>query len=55
MYPASSVSGWYFSHPDAQYFPISLIGQDQLEDYAKRKAMAIEEAIKWLKPIIMHS
>jgi 5-methyltetrahydrofolate--homocysteine methyltransferase len=49
MYPASSVCGWYFSHPKSQYFGVGKIGRDQLEDYAQRKEMAIEEVEKWLR------
>ncbi|MDJ1503888.1 methionine synthase [Xanthocytophaga agilis] len=50
MYPASSVSGWYFSHEQAKYFPVGKMAKDQLEDYAQRKNMTIEEAEKWLAP-----
>jgi 5-methyltetrahydrofolate--homocysteine methyltransferase len=50
MYPASSVSGWYFSHAQAKYFPVGKIAKDQLEDYAQRKGMTIEEAEKWMAP-----
>ncbi len=50
MYPAASVCGWYFSHPQSGYFGIGKILNDQLEDYAKRKGMSIEEAAKWLAP-----
>ncbi len=50
MYPASSVCGWYFSHPKSQYFGIGKIMKDQLEDYARRKNWSIEEAEKWLRP-----
>lgn len=50
MHPASAVSGWYFSHPDAKYFPVSKIGQDQVEDYAKRKDESLEWTEKWLQP-----
>lgn len=50
MYPASSVSGWYFSHPEAKYFNVGKISEDQLKDYAQRKNMTIEEATKWLRP-----
>jgi 5-methyltetrahydrofolate--homocysteine methyltransferase len=50
MYPAASVCGWYFSHPQSGYFGIGKILNDQLEDYAKRKGMNIEEAAKWLAP-----
>ncbi len=48
MTPASSVSGWYFSHPEARYFNVGKIGKDQLEDYAKRKEMSLGDAEKWL-------
>ena len=50
MYPASSVSGWYFSHGQARYFPVGKIAKDQLDDYARRKNMDIGEAEKWLSP-----
>jgi 5-methyltetrahydrofolate--homocysteine methyltransferase len=52
MYPASSVCGWYFSHPDARYFGIGKIGKDQLNDYAERKGMSLEEAERWLRPVL---
>jgi len=50
MWPAASVSGYYFAHPDARYFGLGKIGQDQLKDYAKRKGISIEMAQKWLAP-----
>jgi 5-methyltetrahydrofolate--homocysteine methyltransferase len=50
MMPAASVSGVYFSHPQAKYFNVGRIGRDQLEDYARRKGMTIEEAERWLAP-----
>jgi 5-methyltetrahydrofolate--homocysteine methyltransferase len=50
MTPPASVSGYIFSHPDSSYFNIGKIGHDQLEDYAKRKNMTINEAAKWLAP-----
>ena len=50
MTPAASVSGVYFSHPDAKYFAVGRIGRDQLEDYAKRKGITIEQAERWLAP-----
>jgi 5-methyltetrahydrofolate--homocysteine methyltransferase len=50
MLPAASVSGLYFSHPQAKYFNIGRIGRDQLESYAKRKGMTVEEAERWLGP-----
>ncbi len=48
MYPASSVCGWYFSHPQSQYFGVGKITKDQLADYANRKKMPIEELERWL-------
>ncbi len=48
MTPAASVSGLYFSHPQAKYFNVGRIGRDQLEDYARRKGMTIGEAERWL-------
>jgi 5-methyltetrahydrofolate--homocysteine methyltransferase len=52
MMPAASVSGLYFSHPEAKYFNIGRIGRDQLEDYARRKGITVEEAEKALAPIV---
>jgi 5-methyltetrahydrofolate--homocysteine methyltransferase len=52
MFPASSVCGWYFSHPQSQYFGVGKIQRDQLEDYTKRKGMNIEEMERWLRPIL---
>ena len=52
MYPTAAVSGWYFSHPDAKYFAVSEIGQDQLKDYAKRKGWDEAIASKWLSPLL---
>ncbi|HIG65607.1 MAG TPA: methionine synthase [Methyloprofundus sp.] len=48
MYPTAAVSGWYFSHPDAQYFNVGKITTEQLEDYAQRKNLTKEEAERWL-------
>jgi 5-methyltetrahydrofolate--homocysteine methyltransferase len=50
MLPASSVSGYYFWHPQARYFGLGRIGRDQLEDYARRKGWTIAEAERWLAP-----
>jgi 5-methyltetrahydrofolate--homocysteine methyltransferase len=50
MQPASSVSGYYFAHPDARYFGVGRIGKDQVADYARRKGMSITEAERWLAP-----
>ena len=50
MYPAASVSGFYFAHEDATYFGLGKIGKDQVERYANKKNLSIDEAEKWLKP-----
>lgn len=52
MYPTAAVSGWYFSHPDAQYFGLGQISKDQIEDYAERKGMGLEEAERWLASVL---
>jgi len=52
MRPASSVSGYYLSHPDAAYFGVGRIGKDQVEDYAARKGMDQATAEKWLAPVL---
>jgi 5-methyltetrahydrofolate--homocysteine methyltransferase len=52
MNPPASVCGWYFAHPQSHYFGVGKIGRDQLEDYAKRKGMSLEEAEKWLRPVL---
>ena len=52
MYPASSVCGWYFAHPQSQYFGLGKIQQDQVVDYAKRKNQSLEYITKWLQPVI---
>jgi len=50
MLPAASVSGFYLSHPDSQYFAVGKIGEDQAADYAQRKALALEQTERWLAP-----
>ena len=50
MYPTAAVSGWYFSHPDSQYFVVGRVTREQVEDYAKRKGWTREEAERWLAP-----
>ncbi|MEM9335983.1 MAG: vitamin B12 dependent-methionine synthase activation domain-containing protein, partial [Pseudomonadota bacterium] len=50
MWPTASVSGFYFSHPDAKYFSVGKIARDQVESYAARKGMRIEDAERWLAP-----
>jgi 5-methyltetrahydrofolate--homocysteine methyltransferase len=52
MYPAASVCGWYFCHPESKYFGIGKILPDQLNDYASRKGISLEDATKWLRPIL---
>ncbi|MGY3229823.1 5-methyltetrahydrofolate--homocysteine methyltransferase [Luteibacter sp. HA06] len=52
MYPTAAVSGWYFSHPDSQYFVVGRIGREQVEDYAKRKGWDRTEAERWLAPYL---
>ncbi|MEO6813344.1 MAG: methionine synthase [Ginsengibacter sp.] len=50
MYPAPSVCGWYFANPESKYFGIGKVSKDQVEDYAKRKKMPLDEAERWLRP-----
>jgi 5-methyltetrahydrofolate--homocysteine methyltransferase len=52
MHPASSVSGWYFAHPDAKYFGLGKITMEQVEAIAKRKNYTLEEMKRWLSPVI---
>ena len=52
MWPASSISGYYFGNPESKYFGLGKIKQDQVEDYAKRRNISIDEAVKWLNPNI---
>ena len=50
MLPTSAVSGFYFGHRDSQYFGVARIGRDQLEDYAPRRGVSLEQAERWLRP-----
>ena len=50
MYPTAAVSGFYFGHPEAQYFGVARIGRDQLEDYAQRRGVDLATAERWLRP-----
>jgi 5-methyltetrahydrofolate--homocysteine methyltransferase len=50
MYPTAAVSGWYFSHPDSQYFIVGRLNKEQIEDYAKRKGWTLAETERWLAP-----
>ncbi|MFN0081609.1 MAG: vitamin B12 dependent-methionine synthase activation domain-containing protein [Ferruginibacter sp.] len=52
MYPASSVCGWYFAHPESKYFGVGKIDKDQFDDYTLRKKMPIEDMERWLRPIM---
>jgi 5-methyltetrahydrofolate--homocysteine methyltransferase len=54
MWPAAAVSGLYFSHPESRYFGIGKIGRDQVADYAARKGWTVEEAERWLGPILSY-
>ncbi|MGH8706899.1 MAG: vitamin B12 dependent-methionine synthase activation domain-containing protein, partial [Burkholderiales bacterium] len=54
MLPAAAVSGFYLSHPDARYFAVGRIGRDQVEDYARRKAMSVDETERWLAPYLAY-
>ncbi|WP_288405013.1 vitamin B12 dependent-methionine synthase activation domain-containing protein, partial [uncultured Deinococcus sp.] len=54
MLPAAAVSGLYFAHPEARYFAVGRIGKDQVEDYAVRKGWALEEAERWLGPLLAY-
>jgi len=50
MLPTAAVSGWYFSHPGARYFPLGKIDLDQVQNYAARKHMSLQDAERWLAP-----
>ncbi|MDD5331182.1 MAG: vitamin B12 dependent-methionine synthase activation domain-containing protein, partial [Sulfuricella sp.] len=52
MLPTAAVSGFYLAHPESTYFSVGKIGRDQVEDYARRKGMALAEAEKWLAPVL---
>ncbi len=54
MTPAASVSGFYFSHPESRYFGLGKIAKDQVEDYAQRKGMSLEETERWLTPVLSY-
>jgi 5-methyltetrahydrofolate--homocysteine methyltransferase len=53
MYPTAAVSGYYFAHPQAKYFGINKITAEQVADYANRKGISLQEAEKWLSPILI--
>jgi 5-methyltetrahydrofolate--homocysteine methyltransferase len=52
MLPASSVSGFYLSHPQSQYFAVGKIDRDQVADYARRKGMPVADVERWLAPVL---
>ncbi|MEO5681832.1 MAG: methionine synthase [Chitinophagaceae bacterium] len=52
MYPASSVSGWYFANPESKYFGVGKIDKNQVTDYARRKQMPLTEVERWLRPVL---
>jgi len=52
MWPGSSVSGLYFSHPESKYFAVGKVGRDQVEDYARRKGLSLAETERWLGPYL---
>jgi 5-methyltetrahydrofolate--homocysteine methyltransferase len=52
MWPAASVAGWYFSHPEARYFGVGAIGDDQLQAYSERKAQPVDEVRRWLSFVL---
>jgi 5-methyltetrahydrofolate--homocysteine methyltransferase len=54
MLPTAAVSGFYFSHPQAQYFATGKIDRDQVSDYAKRKGWSLVEAERWLAPVLSY-
>ena len=54
MTPAASVSGLYFSHPQAKYFAIQRVAADQVEAYARRKGIRVAEAETWLRPVLTY-
>ena len=55
MTPAASVSGIYLGHPEARYFSVGRIDRDQVDDYASRKDVSVEEAERWLRPNLAYT
>jgi len=55
MWPAASVSGYYFANENAKYFGLGKIKEDQLIDYAKRREISVEKAAKWLNPNLVET
>jgi 5-methyltetrahydrofolate--homocysteine methyltransferase len=54
MWPGAAVSGLYLSHPESAYFGVGKIERDQVEDYARRKGWSIDDAERWLSPILAY-
>ena len=54
MWPAATVSGFYFSHPESQYFAVGKIGPDQAKEYARRKKLALPDVERWLAPVLAY-
>jgi len=52
MLPTAAVSGWYLAHPDARYFSVTRVQQDQVIDYAQRKGMDLMSVERWLSPVL---
>jgi len=52
MTPAASVAGFYLAHPQAKYFAVGKIGRDQLADWAQRSGMPLQDAERWLAPLL---
>jgi len=55
MWPGSSVSGFYYAHPESRYFGVGKIERDQVEDYARRKGWTVQEAERWLAPLLNYN
>ena len=55
MWPTAAVSGFYFAHPQSAYFAVGKIARDQVEDYARRKGMDLQETERWLAPILAYT
>jgi 5-methyltetrahydrofolate--homocysteine methyltransferase len=55
MWPGSSVSGFYYAHPESRYFGVGKIERDQVDDYARRKGWTIQEAERWLAPLLNYN
>ena len=54
MFPTAAVSGWYFAHPNAQYFAVGKIEKDQVENYAKRRNDDMQYTERWLSPVLAY-